>query len=109
MPAKLTAIYGENWNADHELKTHPQYFRLVWSGVKRYEVRKDDRNFQEGQSVLLEEYEPTQDGTGGTYTGRWILGTIPTVVRDVPHFGLNPGFCVFGFNEVFRSSHGDGN
>lgn len=42
----------------HELKTHPAMFRAVRDGVKNFEVRKDDRAFQAGDTVVLNFYEP---------------------------------------------------
>lgn len=37
----------------HKLKTHPAMFRAVRDGVKNFEVRKDDRAFQAGDTVTL--------------------------------------------------------
>ena len=35
----------------HELKTAPVYFNRSWSGEKLFEVRKNDRHFQKGDSI----------------------------------------------------------
>lgn len=49
----------------HRLKIQPKYFEAVCDGKKRFEIRKNDRNFQVGDSLLLEEYNPeTQEYTG---------------------------------------------
>lgn len=50
----------------HELKTWPIYFSATASGVKTFEIRKDDRNFQIGDSLKLREWNPETK----TYTGR---------------------------------------
>jgi len=42
----------------HELKCHPIYFERIVSGQKKFEVRKNDRNFQVGDTLLLKEYDP---------------------------------------------------
>ena len=50
----------------HEIKILPKYFRLVATphgGVKRFELRKDDRNYQAGDTVTLREWD------GQEYTG----------------------------------------
>lgn len=41
----------------HELKILPQYYCRVADGSKTFEVRKNDRGFQQGDSVLLREWE----------------------------------------------------
>lgn len=43
----------------HELKIWPQYYCRVEDGSKTFEVRKNDRNFQMGDSVILKEWDPT--------------------------------------------------
>ncbi|MED4852257.1 DUF3850 domain-containing protein [Caldifermentibacillus hisashii] len=49
----------------HRLKIQPKYFEAVCDGKKSFEIRKNDRNFQVGDSLLLEEYNPeTQEYTG---------------------------------------------
>ena len=40
----------------HKLKTLPKYFNAVMTGEKTFEVRKDDRNFQVGDYLLLQLY-----------------------------------------------------
>jgi ASC-1-like (ASCH) protein len=45
-----------NWNVDHELKILPEYFEAVRSGEKRFELRKNDRNFKVGDWVGLREF-----------------------------------------------------
>ena len=43
---------------EHELKTHPKYLQRVASGQKPFEIRKNDRDFQVGDRVILKEYDP---------------------------------------------------
>lgn len=50
----------------HELKTDPKYFSAVRSGEKRFELRRNDRDFHVGDYLALNEY----DRTAKTYTGR---------------------------------------
>lgn len=42
----------------HELKIWPQYFKPVIDGLKTFEVRKNDRGFQAGDIVSLQEWDP---------------------------------------------------
>ena len=36
----------------HKLKTWPSYFQRVWTGEKTFEVRLDDRGYQDRKSVV---------------------------------------------------------
>lgn len=42
----------------HELKIWPQFFEAVKSGVKTFELRVNDREFQTGDMVRLVEWDP---------------------------------------------------
>lgn len=50
----------------HDLKIDPQYFEAVKAGIKRAELRYNDRNFKAGDYLALHEY----DREKGEYTGR---------------------------------------
>ena len=65
----------------HYLKTWPKFFEDVWSGVKRFEYRKNDRNFQVGDMLALEEYDPEKG-----YLERRIKMTVTRLYtsKDVP-------------------------
>lgn len=82
----------------HTLKTWPEYFRALWCGDKTFEIRKNDRVFQERDEVVLQEWEPFMGKEGGEYTGREIEGFI-TYLTD---FHQKDGFVVFSFRESCR-------
>ena len=65
---------------NHKLKTWPVYFQAVWDGVKTAEIRKDDRGFAVGDTLYLEEWNPTT----GTHTGRRLSATISHIVKGAP-------------------------
>jgi hypothetical protein len=83
----------------HELKTWPEFFRKVWDGKKPFELRKDDRDFRVGDRVILSEYDPSATES---YSGRWIAARISDIIRDVPEFGLMPGFAILALEIVER-------
>lgn len=72
----------------HYLKTWVVYFELVRSGLKTFEMRKNDRNFQAGDVLILEEWDPVTQGYTGR-SSRYYIG----IVLDDPRFGVAPGWC----------------
>jgi ASC-1-like (ASCH) protein len=50
----------------HELKIHPEHYTDVLLGLKKVEIRLNDRNYQEGDLLILNEFDPkTERYTGG--------------------------------------------
>lgn len=81
----------------HDLKVWPEYFDALAHG-KRFEVRKNDRDFKPGDELLLREYSPGPD----EYTGRKMTVTVTYMLSgDDPMgyaFGIRSGFCVLGIS-----------
>jgi len=73
----------------HDLKTWPRQFSAILAGSKRYELRVNDRNFQEGDELMLQEWNPKT----GRHTGRHILTTVAYMTRG-GEFGLPENLCV---------------
>lgn len=73
----------------HSLKILPKYFNAVVSGDKTFEVRKNDRNFQVGDKLILKEYED------GKYTGQIIKKEITYILDDNSGYVLQ-GYVVMG-------------
>lgn len=75
----------------HELKCWPEFFQPTLNGIKRFELRRDDRpeGFQVGDELLEREWDPTIEepygpGEGGKYkgyTGREVLVRVDYVLR----------------------------
>lgn len=70
----------------HNLKIVPEFFSLIVSGQKTCEVRYNDREYREGDILLLREY----DYWNRSYTGRSIL-------CRVTHILDSPVYCKHGF------------
>jgi hypothetical protein len=79
----------------HRLKIHPEYFQSAKDGLKPWELRLNDRNFQIGDEVILEEWDPSPSDEPWGYTGRVITGTITYVLQDA--FGMPEGYCIFTY------------
>ena len=69
----------------HELKTLPEYFTAVLSGVKTFEVRRDDRPYKPGDVLMLREYD------GAEYTGRTCGADVLYVLRGEY---CRDGYCI---------------
>lgn len=78
----------------HDLKTWPEFFEAVATGQKTFEVRKNDRDYQRGDVLMLHEWEPEQG-----YTQRWLRCRVAYVLHG-PAFGIEAGFCVMSIKEV---------
>ena len=88
--------------AVHELKTWPEFFQAVVNDRKPFEVRKNDRDFQERDTLILREWEPDT----GEYSGRRATRSVSYVLRGVA--GLEAGYVVLGLEPMIRSSVVDG-
>lgn len=84
----------KNQDNEHQLKVWPVYYKRIQSGEKSFELRKNDRDFQTGDFVSLNEWDPKTQ----TYSGNQTDVKITYVLQD-PKFGLKKGFCVFGFKK----------
>lgn len=82
----------------HDLKTHPGPFAAALDGRKRFEWRKNDRNFAVGDLLHLREYDPETE-LGGIYTSRALVVRVTYMVAG-PAFGVPDGWCVMSIAKV---------
>lgn len=80
----------------HQLKVWPIYFRRLADGTKKFEVRKNDRDFQAGDNLVLSEWDPETQ----KFTGTSIEFGIDYVMNG-GQFGIQSGFCVLSLSEPF--------
>ena len=73
----------------HDLKVAPPFFDDIQMGRKNFEVRKDDRSFQAGDSLNLQEWKD------GQFTGRNCFVFVDYVLRG-GQFGIKKGYVVMG-------------
>lgn len=82
----------------HELKTWPEYFQAILKGTKKFEVRKNDRDFKEGDTLILIEGDFKESGEKDTDliwipTGRKMARTVTSILYG-GKFGIEKGYCV---------------
>lgn len=81
--------------AVHRLKTWPAPFEAVRLAAKPFEYRsEDDRSFEVGDLLCLEEYDNELE----RYTGNALWRLVTFVLRGA--FGVPDGYAVLGLNYV---------
>lgn len=78
----------------HYLKTWTQFFNDIKSGIKQFEIRKNDRNFEVGDTLILEEFDPVKE----RYTGAWMPKLIIYKLDDARFIKEN--FVVLGMKDI---------
>jgi hypothetical protein len=85
----------------HELKTWPPYFAAIRAGTKRFELRKNDRAFQIGDTLVLREFDPGP----AAYTGQVEERVIEYILgEDEAMFGFIHGFVALGFGATLETA-----
>lgn len=82
--------------AERVLKIFPTYMQAIISGVKKFEVRKDEQ-FHVGQMLLLKEW----DAGAEEYTGNEVYALVTYVMKG-GKFGIQEGYCVLGIEQITR-------
>jgi hypothetical protein len=86
----------------HELKTWPLFFEAVKNGTKQFEVRKNDRDFQVGDDLILKEFAPKgyyEEQDADVYTGQFLHRKVSYVLKG-GEFGIKNGYVVLGLRVV---------
>jgi hypothetical protein len=84
---------GEKALTVHDLKTWPQYFQAVREGRKTFELRKWDRDYKEGDRLILREFDPLID----EFTGEAVRAII-TYILTGPFAPV--GMCLMSIKVV---------
>ena len=84
--------------SNHKLNTWPTYWDAMESGDKTFEVRRNDRGFQKGDTIEL--IRLLRDESTAPYaTGYEPLRFRITYVLQGGQFGIDAGFCVLGLSK----------
>lgn len=79
----------------HEIKIAHEYYDDVAAGRKRFELRKNDRNYKVNDSLKMTEYK------AGEPTGRVLNAVIVYMLED--YTGLEEGYCILGIEMEAQS------
>jgi len=80
----------------HELKTWPEYYQPMEDGIKQFEWRKDDRNYEVGDLLLLREWTSKTS----SYTGREQLVYVEYIMGKQNEFGIHSEYVVMSIRKV---------
>lgn len=78
----------------HELKTWPAFFWPVVHGDKTFELRKNDRDFQVGDVLVLREWDPVTEQYTGASSPGWHVTYV--LAAEMSGWVLQPGYVVLG-------------
>ena len=81
----------------HYLKIKPEYYRDVQCGLKTFELRKNDRNFQVGDILMLIKLDDK-----GNETDQVTRVKVTYILKDCPQYGLKDGYAILGIAEESR-------
>ena len=78
----------------HELKIGSEFFEAVKDGRKKFEIRKNDRDYKVGDILVLLEYDKYYEA----FTGEKITVEI-TYMTD---YAQQDGYVVLGIEEIWE-------
>lgn len=95
VPGISQAPVNANVPVVHEIKCWIPFFDELRSGIKTFEVRRDDRLYKVGDEIVINEY----NNEIGFITGRFIHREISCILPG-GQFGIQPGYCVLGLKII---------
>lgn len=88
--------------ARHHLKTWPAPFQALWDGRKRFEIRKNDRDYAVGDRLVMQVWYPNE-----VQWGERIVSADVSYILD-GGFGLQDGYvCMQLANVLHEYYEGD--
>ena len=88
---KMQQLPSKQEKKVHDVKLGTSFFEDVRVGRKNFELRKNDRNYKEGDLIVMHEYKD------GAETGRSITKKIGYMLENFA--GLKEGYCILGLSE----------
>ncbi|MBC1358295.1 DUF3850 domain-containing protein [Listeria booriae] len=76
----------------HNLKINSEYFLPIKQDLKCFEIRKNDRNYQVGDTVVLNEFFEKEQ----TYSGE----KITVKIKYITDYNQKVDYVVFGFEKI---------
>jgi len=88
-------------SSTHHLKSWPQYFGPISEGRRTHELRRNDRGFEVGDFIVLEEFDPVKQ----EYTGKRCEVEITSMTSTsqpcaMSSEALDPAFCILSIRRI---------
>lgn len=88
----------------HELKTNDEFMVDLASGIKSFEIRKNDRTFQVGDTLILRGgnlggYGMTDHDLTFVYSGKEVTASVKYIIGG-GQFGVYPDYCIMAIKIV---------
>jgi uncharacterized protein with von Willebrand factor type A (vWA) domain len=90
LKVSLVFLSQKNNSMIHHLKTWPEHFRAIAAGIKTFELRDNDRNFEIGDELILQEWNQKTE----SFTGDEIKADIIYILRNAEKIGLRTGYVI---------------
>lgn len=84
----------------HELKIKHEYLVEVARGVKTFELRKNDRDYQVGDLIHFIDIKQDIKGDCDIYIDEDTLYKIIYILKDVAEYGLDKDYCILGIKKL---------
>ena len=85
----------------HEIKLDIQFCDPVYNGIKTFEVRRNDRNYQKGDHIIFHPvgvlFHPVEHP---------ITEKVYEITYVLEGWGVQEGFCVFAIKELETNNNG---
>jgi hypothetical protein len=87
----------------HDLKCWPEPFAAIRAGLKHWELRLNDRDYQVGDLLWQKEWDPASEQYTGEATGNLVIWMLKG-----PAFGLPEGYCIMSLDRNPARAHPSG-
>lgn len=85
----------------HELKLNRKFAFAVWCGVKQFEIRNNDRDYQFGDRIRFRVVDDE-----GNYKSSLLDNELYEITYVLSGWGLEPGYVALGIREVADKDEG---
>jgi hypothetical protein len=89
----------------HHVKSWPQYFKPIEAGLRTHELRRNDRDYNVGDLMVLEEFDPAMKKYAGNVLEVEITAmTSMNQPCAVSSEALDPEFCIPSIRPIIREA-----